>query len=379
MRRTFNLASLLTLIVGSLLLVGPLALAHMGHPGPPGSGMEEPLTMDEAVNIARDYMDRRQLPDVAVAEIMEFENHFYLATTETDSGRHAFALTIDRFNGRVTPAPGPNQQWNLKYGPMMTGSADPLDDAAFGGSMAISPDQARERAQRFLHQRWPDATVDADDVRPGYGYHTVPFQQDGQIAGMVSVHGTTGEVWHHDWHGPFLGMRHVGDPHHMSDGGNQPRHEPGDSPFARFETNGNGVIDDGEFLTMMDAWTRNELGDDQFLRGMDLWINGRRLNAAGLSGASSSVQPLSVRATTRGQTLTFRTQRGNVASMRVSVFGLDGRPVFSGETSGAQLAWPMVTNEGQSVATGVYLYRVTARTTDGDLHQSDVLRLLIMR
>lgn len=378
MRQTHSLRSLLALVVGSLLLAGPIAVAHMGEPGPPGSGMDEPLTMDEAVNVARDYMDRRQLPDVTVVEIMEFENHFYAATTETDSGRHAFALTIDRFDGHVNAAPGPNQQWNLKYGPMMMGAGDPIDDAAFEQPMAISPDQARDRAQRFLHQRWPDVTVDADDVRPGYGYHTVPFQRNGQIAGMVSVHGTTGEVWRHDWHGSFIGMRHMGGPHHRGHGANEPPHDPGDSPLARFEANGNGVIDDGEFMTMMDAWVRNDLTNDRFLQGMDLWISERPIRSSAVP-ATSANGALTVATATRGQTLTLRTQADNVASMQVDVYGLGGRPIFSGETSGSQLAWPMITDGGAPVANGVYLYHVTARTTDGHVQRSQPARISVLR
>lgn len=378
MRHMLTSGSLAALIVGGLLLVGPAALAHMGQPGPPGSGMREPLTMDEAVDVAQRHMDRLGLHDVALTEVMAFENHFYAAVMESDTGRHAFSLTIDRFGGQVSPAPGPNQSWNLKYGPMMRGAAGPIDDAALGQPMAISPDQARERAQEFLHQQWPDASVDSDEIWSGYGYHTMPFHQQGQIVGMLSVHGTTGEVRHHDWHGTFISMRQLGDHHHMGHWASEPPHDPGDFPFARFDTSGNGMIDDPELMTMMDAWLRNDLTDDQFLQGMDFWISGRQVRSSA-APATSSNDRLTVATSSRGQTLTFRAQAENVAAMQVDVYGLDGRPVFSGETSGSQLAWHMGTSEGGPVANGVYLYRVTARTSDGHLQRSQPARIPILR
>ncbi|MFB6286931.1 MAG: hypothetical protein ABEK03_10210 [Candidatus Bipolaricaulia bacterium] len=378
MRHMLTLGSLMTLIVIGLLLASPTALAHMGHPGPPGSGMRDPLTMDEAITVAERYMARLGLHDVAATQMMEFENHFYAVVRESDTGRHAFLLTVDRVGGQVSPAPGPNQRWNLKYGPMMMGAADPIDDAALGKPMTISPDEAHDRAQQFLHERWPEATVDSDDVRSGYGYHTMPFHQRGQIVGMVSVHGTTGEVWHHDWHGDFLGMRNVGGHHHMDHWPSDPPYDAGDFPFARFEANGNGMIDDPEFMTIMEAWMRNDLTNDQFLQGMDLWISGRGVRSAA-APATSSNDVLTVATSSRGQTLMFRAQTKNVTSMQVAVYGLDGRPIFSDETSGGQLAWHMVTTDGAPVANGAYLYRVTARNPADEVFTSGGQRIAITR
>jgi len=53
------------------------------------------------------------------------------------------------------------------------------------------------------------------DLDPGpYTVHTL---RDGEIDVMLSVHGTTGQVWYHTWHGGFVQMieeedhRQVGD------------------------------------------------------------------------------------------------------------------------------------------------------------------------
>ena len=32
------------------------------------------------------------------------------------------------------------------------------------------------------------------------------FLKDGQVEGMLSVNGSTGAVWYHNWHGAFIGM-----------------------------------------------------------------------------------------------------------------------------------------------------------------------------
>jgi hypothetical protein len=38
------------------------------------------------------------------------------------------------------------------------------------------------------------------------GYYTIHTLRDGKIEGMLSVHGTTGQVWYHTWHGGFIRM-----------------------------------------------------------------------------------------------------------------------------------------------------------------------------
>jgi hypothetical protein len=45
-----------------------------------------------------------------------------------------------------------------------------------------------------------------EDVDPFYGYYTVHTFKDSQIEGMLSVHGTSGQVWYHTWHGEFIQM-----------------------------------------------------------------------------------------------------------------------------------------------------------------------------
>ena len=45
-----------------------------------------------------------------------------------------------------------------------------------------------------------------EHANPFYGYYTIHTLKDGQIEGMLSVHGTAGQVWYHIWHGRFIQM-----------------------------------------------------------------------------------------------------------------------------------------------------------------------------
>jgi hypothetical protein len=45
---------------------------------------------------------------------------------------------------------------------------------------------------------------------------------------------------------------------------------------AQFDTNGNGVVDDDEFLTVVDLWIAGALGDDLFFEVVDAWVLGSK-------------------------------------------------------------------------------------------------------
>jgi len=70
--------------------------------------------------------------------------------------------------------------------------------------MALSPEEAEEVTQRWLDANLPGRT--AGEADPFYGYYTLHFLKDGEIEGMLSVHGSTGDVWYHSWHGDFVAM-----------------------------------------------------------------------------------------------------------------------------------------------------------------------------
>lgn len=157
------------------------------------------LTIDQAGQAVEAYLANLNYPDLEVAEVMEFTDNFYAIAREPSTGIGAMELLVDKWTGVVTPEPGPNRMWNARYGmhARMMGWVGPAANS-------LTPDQAREIAQRWLDTYRPGVMV--EDVDPFYGYYTVHTWRDGQIEGMLSVHGTTGQVWYHTWHGQFIQM-----------------------------------------------------------------------------------------------------------------------------------------------------------------------------
>ena len=187
--------------------------------GYPGTGT--PLTLDQAVEKVQQYLAAYGNPDpsadsgqaLALTEVMEFSNNFYAEVEEESTGVHAFELLINRYTGAVYPEMGPNMMWNTKYGHMsgwggmmgMTGGWWGTPTAS-NTMMPVTAAQARRYAQEYLDAYLPGTTV-ADEADAFYGYYTIHVLRDGQIYGMLSVNGTSGQVWYHTWHGDFIGMR----------------------------------------------------------------------------------------------------------------------------------------------------------------------------
>jgi hypothetical protein len=158
------------------------------------SGTADRLTVEQALTAAEDYAAAIG-GDLAVAEVMEFENNLYALVVEAGAGRAALELLIDPYTGAVGPEPGPNMMWNDKYGHMSFGD---------GGENRLPMDEARAFAQQALDAQFPGSKVHEDGAS-FYGYYTFDFDgSDGTIAGMLSVEGSTGAVWLHTWHGGFI-------------------------------------------------------------------------------------------------------------------------------------------------------------------------------
>ena len=158
-----------------------------------------PLSAEEVQRIAEEYVASYGNPDLEVAEIMEFDNQFYVQAREESTGRYAFEFLIDRYTGNAFLEPGPNMMWNTRYGHMGSAWSAPT------GQEVITPEQAIEIAQAYLDATYPGLKA-ADEADAFYGYYTIHTVKDGQVVGMLSVNSSTGEVWPHTWHGEFLGM-----------------------------------------------------------------------------------------------------------------------------------------------------------------------------
>jgi len=178
----------------------------MGGWGYPGTGT--PITIDQAGEAVEQYLAGYGNPDLILGEVMEFTDNFYAEVEEESTGVHAFELLINRYTGAVYPEPGPNMMWNTKYG-HMGGMMGGMMGGWWGqpsGPMTVTPQQALAYAQQYLDSYLPGTTV-ADEADAFYGYYTIHVLRDGQIYGMLSVNGTSGQVWYHTWHGDFIGMR----------------------------------------------------------------------------------------------------------------------------------------------------------------------------
>lgn len=166
-----------------------------------------PLTLDQAVEAANQYLAAYGNPDLTITEVMEFTENFYAEVEEKSSGVHAFELLMDRYTGIVYPEPGPNMMWNSKYGHMGR-----MRGGGWGGwqagSISVTSDQALDLAQAWLNQYQPGTSV-AEKADAFYGYYTIHVFKDGQVYGMLSVNGYTGEVWYHTWHGNFVEMKEL--------------------------------------------------------------------------------------------------------------------------------------------------------------------------
>jgi len=195
-------------------ITGTVPYGPAGCPGMDGwgwgyPGADTPLTLDQAVERVQQYLTAYGNPDLVLTEVMEFSRNFYAEVEEESTGIHAFELLINRYTGAVYPEPGPNMMWNTKYGHMggwggmmgMWGGWGRTPTA----EMPVTAAQAFRYAQRWLDVYLPGTTV-ADEADTFYGYYTIHVLRDGQIYGMLSVNGYTGQVWYHTWHGDFIAM-----------------------------------------------------------------------------------------------------------------------------------------------------------------------------
>lgn len=209
--------------------MGPGMMGNYGH----GYGMMDgygynnnqsvpsaaPLTADQAKAAAEAYIQSSGLTSLKVAEIMVFDNNAYVAVTESQTGQGAFELLVDPYSPQFAyPEYGPNMMWNLKYGGMAHGgmmsgrggmgmmgnwNGRNTTQPNTSAQMNITQAQAINFAQIYLDQFVPGATA-ATDPLAFYGYYTLDFEKNGQVIGMLSVNGFTGQVFPHTWHNLFI-------------------------------------------------------------------------------------------------------------------------------------------------------------------------------
>jgi hypothetical protein len=188
-----------------------------GMGGFPSSGLasQEPLTIAQAEQAVENYLAAFNNDDLELAEVMVFDNHAYAEIVEKSTGIGAMEVLVDPATLNVYPEYGPNMMWNLKYG-MMAGRGGRMGgmmggywnqnvDETVSAEMTVTPEQAIANAQAYLDRNLAGATVE-DHADPFYGYYTLHVQRDGEVVGMLSVNGFSGDVFLHTWHGDFIEM-----------------------------------------------------------------------------------------------------------------------------------------------------------------------------
>ena len=178
---------------------------YSGSSGMTDSGEDAPsgvLTIEEAHEAVERHIAALGYPNLEIAEVMEFERNFYAIVQESNTGIGAMELLVDKWTGAVGPEMGPNMMWNGRYG--MHGRGHGMMGAASEMNV-LSSEEALRIAQRWLDTYRPGVTVE-EHADPFYGYYTIHTLKDGEIEGMLSTHGTTGQVWYHTWHGAFIQM-----------------------------------------------------------------------------------------------------------------------------------------------------------------------------
>jgi hypothetical protein len=75
----------------------------------------------------------------------------------------------------------------------------------------------------------------------------------------------------------------------------------------------------------------------------------------------------------------FEAQGYNIEGLQVQVYNMAGKMVFKQETSGTRLSWNGLSSDGRRLANGVYLYVLTVQGTYGDIVQTKVQKLAVLR
>ncbi|HEX9862898.1 MAG TPA: hypothetical protein VGB11_06430 [Candidatus Bathyarchaeia archaeon] len=175
--------------------------SYNSYDGPAYSNNGAAITIDTAVAIAQRYLTSLNNPDLAINEVEEYTQNFYVLFYEKSTGNGAFEMLIDKYTGGIYPEMGPNMMWNTKYG-MMNGGMMGWFSGTPIATMPITVDQAKAYAQQFLNANIAGTTV--GDVTTFYGYYHIDVLSASGTYGMLSVNGYTGQVWYHNWHGTFI-------------------------------------------------------------------------------------------------------------------------------------------------------------------------------
>ena len=140
--------------------------------------------------------------------------------------------------------------------------------------------------------------------------------------------------------------------------------------LCSYDANSNDFLETPEFLTTIDDWIDRRLSNEAFFAAIDLWVNEESISSAGVIRPQIQARQLS------GQ---VRFAAHGAARLSVNIYTLSGERLYHDATTGHQLAWRMRDEQGQPVANGIYLYRMTTLGPDGQILQTGIRKLAILR
>lgn len=158
-----------------------------------------------------------------------------------------------------------------------------------------------------------------------------------------------------------------------------PTWPPGIIPLQDFDVNQNDLIDDEEFLAIIDAWIGEQVSDSTLFQAIELWVLQKPIPQAARRPGSLKLSSVNFTANTVRSAITFVARGQEIGSMNVEIFDMAGMKIFSSEVAGKQLAWSLNNQEGERIANGVYLARVTARGFNGEVIRGELRKLLVLR
>lgn len=172
---------------------------NMGRSSLPLSESKD-LSFESVRGLTEDYLKNYD-GNFKITEIMEFTKNYYIEIIEEDTGIGAMELLVDKSTSSIFPEYGPNMMWNLKYG--MHSRMNSYNKSI---GIPIDAEKAIELAKSYLNKAGLNEYV-GDEAEKFYGYYTIhTTDKEGNISGMLSVNGFSGDVWYHSWHGIFIKM-----------------------------------------------------------------------------------------------------------------------------------------------------------------------------
>lgn len=171
-----------------------------------------PLTTEQAYQAGSNYLATLNLPDLMISEVIVFDNVAVVRVLEQSTGIGAFDLFVDPISQSVIPTMGPSTAWNIKYGSIvpvgmmhgwMANQGTLTVPTNVTADMVVTAGQAVTDAQAYLDNANTGATADTS-AQAFFGYYSIKVMKDGNVIGILSVNGTSGQVFMPNWFGNYV-------------------------------------------------------------------------------------------------------------------------------------------------------------------------------